>query len=549
MNKKPQIVVLALAALVSGTAAAQEQPKGYLTGSFETNTIYYKDDKKTGAMSPNDHFGSNNYLKVDYYRGKLAVGVQLESYLPVLQSYPSELDGTKLTNYYVTWQDDDFSITAGTFYDQFGSGLLFRSWEDRMLGMNNALMGARFTYNYKNIVAVKAIWGLPRMGMEFTKTQVRGADLAFSISELAKWQNTSLSLEGSVLSRYEKIPQDLDEEDGKPNSEGFSGRINFEHKGFSLKAEYVDAGKKYELNPQVGQDKVYLQHNGNAQLVELGYNHNGLGLSLTGRRLEWMRSPITRSGTLASSSANMLNYIPAICTQYTYMLTNLHPFTPQIGEAIYDTSGEIGGQLDLFYNFRRGTPLGGKRGLKVHANFSTYYTLHEEGSAKAGNLLYRDLSIDIEKQFTRKFKAILLYSMQEENMNYGKGSATRVQNVFVADLQYKFTPKFSTRLELQYLTTQEDDKDWMAALLEVNFAPSWSIWGSDMYNHGRADRYTAEGERTARHYFNAGISYARSRTRIALGYGRNREGMVCSGGVCRLTRAYTGANLQITTSF
>lgn len=540
MNR-PKLPLLALAALIAGTTSAQEEPqKGYLTGSFETNTIYYTDDSKTKAVAPDDNFGSNNFLKVDYYRGKLAVGVQLESYLPVLQSYPSELKGTKLTNYYVTWQDADFSVTAGTFYDQFGSGLLFRSWEDRMLGMNNALMGARFVYNYRNIIALKAIWGLPRLGMEFSETQVRGADLNFSLSELLKWNNTTLAVEGSVVSRYEKIAQTLEDLGGKPNNEGFSGRLHFGTNGFSLKAEYVDAGKKHFLNPNIGEGyDEYLLKNGNAQLLELGYNDHGLGINLTGRRLEWMRSQIVNSGNLTNSSANLLNYIPAVCTQYTYLLTNLHPFTPQIGDPIYDTSGEIGGQLDIFYNFKRGSALGGKRGLKIHANFSNYYTLHEEGTAKAGNLLYRDISIDIEKQFTRKFKAILLYSMQEENTNYGKGSQTRLQNVFVADMQYKFTPRFSTRLELQYLATHEDEKDWMAALLEVNFAPAWSIYGSDMYNHGSSKL----------HYYNFGLSYARSRTRVALSYGRFREGMICSGGVCRKTWAYTGANLQITTSF
>ena len=93
-------------------------------------------------------------------------------------------------------------------------------------------------------------------------------------------------------------------------------------------------------------------------------------------------------------------------------------------------------------------------------------------------------------------------------------------------------------MELQYLTTKEDQKDWMAALLEINFAPAWSIYGSDMYNHGK-DKI---------HYYNVGASYAKSRTRIALSYGRNKEGYVCSGGVCRTIPKYTGANPTITTS-
>lgn len=531
-------LILALAVPAAVSAQEENSSKGYLSGSFETNNILYQNDSPTGAVAPENRIGSNNYLKLDYYRGKFSAGAQLEGYFPVLQDYPIELTKAKLTNYYVSWTDDAFSVTAGTFYDQFGSGLLFRAWEDRTLGMNNAVMGARVTYNYKGIVSVKALWGLPRMGMEFSDTQVRGGDISFAISELAKWDGTYLALEGSVLNRFEDIPVDLEDEGGKPGSTGYSGRINFEHgSGFFLKAEYVDGGQKYYSNPDFASDgKMYLQKKGNAQLVELGYNNHGLGVNFTARRLEWMTSKIMNNSV---STANLLNYVPAVCTQYTYLLTNFHPYTVQLGEPAYRNSGEMGGQLDVYYNFRRGTALGGKRGMKIHANFSTYYTLAQEGTAKAGNLLYRDFSVDIEKQFSRKFKALLLYSMQEQNTHYGVGKATRLQNIVVADMQYKFTPTFSTRLELQYLATHEDEKDWMAALLEVNFAPYWSIYVSDMYNHGSSNV----------HYYAAGVSYARSRTRVSLSYGRNKDGYVCSGGVCRVISAYTGLNLQLTTSF
>ena len=531
-------LILALAVPAAVSAQEENSSKGYLSGSFETNNILYQNDSPTGAVAPENRIGSNNYLKLDYYRGKFSAGAQLEGYFPVLQDYPIELTKAKLTNYYVSWTDDAFSVTAGTFYDQFGSGLLFRAWEDRTLGMNNAVMGARVTYNYKGIVSVKALWGLPRMGMEFSDTQVRGGDISFAISELAKWDGTYLALEGSVLNRFEDIPVDLEDEGGKPGSTGYSGRINFEHgSGFFLKAEYVDGGQKYYSNPDFASDgKMYLQKRGNAQLVELGYNNHGLGVNFTARRLEWMTSKIMNNSV---STANLLNYVPAVCTQYTYLLTNFPPYTVQLGEPAYRNSGEMGGQLDVYYNFRRGTALGGKRGMKIHANFSTYYTLAQEGTAKAGNLLYRDFSVDIEKQFSRKFKALLLYSMQEQNTHYGVGKATRLQNIVVADMQYKFTPTFSTRLELQYLATHEDEKDWMAALLEVNFAPYWSIYVSDMYNHGSSNV----------HYYAAGVSYARSRTRVSLSYGRNKDGYVCSGGVCRVISAYTGLNLQLTTSF
>ena len=523
---KRTIIILGL---IAASSAAMAQDNGYVTGSFESNNHLYVNDPTTEFQSADDRFGSNNYLKFDYYKGAFSAGMQMEAYMPAQIGYPTELQKYALSNFYLNWKDDNFQVTAGTFYDQFGSGLLFRSWEDRLLGLNNALMGARFAYNWEDKVAFKAIWGMPRLGMEFSDTQVRGADLSVSLSNIIGLDNVLLSVEGSVLNKYSAISIAEEEAGGKPNSIGWSGRVNFDWNGFFAKGEMVDLGKKV-----VAKDIK----RGNAQLVELGYNGRGLGVTLTGRRLEWMGQNIVSNST---SSANLISYVPAMSTQYTYMLTTLHPYNPQVGDASTAAfnSGEMGGQLDAFYNFRRGTAIGGKRGMKVHANFSTYYALAQEGSFQPGNLLFRDFSFDVEKQWTKEFKMVLLYSLQEYNPGYGQYKTTWLSNIFVADLLYKWTSELSTRLELQYLKTYEDKKDWMAALLEVNFAPHWSIWGSDMYNHGM----------TKKHYYNVGVSYAKGRTRLALGYGRYKDGFICSGGVCRSIPQYTGANFTITTSF
>lgn len=512
---------------------------GYLTGSFETMTNVYNEDGKTSAVVPDGHFGSNNYIKLDYYRDRFTAGMQVESYSPVLVGYPSDLKGAALTNYFVQWKDDRFSLTAGTFYEQFGSGLLFRTWEDRALGLNNSLVGARLTYSFNDIVTVKALWGMPRFGMKFSETQVKGADVSLALSNLAGWEKSYWSLETSVMDKYEALDDQRVLDGCSPHATGWSARTNFEHSGFFLKAEYVDAGRKYYYDTSYsGSGQMFHRKRGNAQLVETGYNGNGLGVNLSLRRLEWMDSKVVNE---SNSTVNMLNYVPAMCTQYTYMLTTLHPYGARTGEisSRFTNSGEIGGQVDVFYNFRRGTRIGGKRGMRVHANFSMYHAIAEEGTFKAGNLLFRDLSIDIERQWTKKFKSVFLWSMQEYSPKYGANKTTWLSNIFVADLLYKFNSSFSTRLELQYLTTQEDNKDWMAALVEVSFAPHWSIYASDMYNHGM----------TKVHYYNGGVSYTKSRTRVALGYGRFREGLLCSGGVCRQIPAYTGANLSVTMSF
>ena len=540
-----KLTILFVLSLLSVSAFAEqregEKTKGRLTGSFETNSIFYVEDAKSGAITPQDNFGSNNYLKLDYYHGKFSAGIQGEAYMPVLQGYPTDLTKVALTNYYAQWVDDSFSVTAGTFYEQFGSGLLFRAYEDRTLGMNNALTGARFTYNYKDIVALKAIWGMPRLGMKFTDTQVRGGDISFAISNLVGWKATHLAVEGSVINRYEAISADLKEEGGKPSSTGFSGRVNFEHKGFVVRGEYIDAGERHYPNGAydgVNDPRIDLIKNGNAQLVELGYSGHGLGVNVTARRLEYMDMPTVYRNT---STANALNYIPALTAQYSYLLMNLNPYIVQPSTLLgsYIAPGEIGGQVDIYYNVARRTKLGGKRGMKLGLNYSTYWSLAADRSAKADNLLWQSINFTLEKQITRKFKLNFLYSFQEYNDSHGVNNYTWKSNIFVADMLYKWTPTLSTRLELQYLLSKDDDKDWMAALAEVNFAPHWSLYVSDMYNHGKPNL----------HYYNAGVSYTKSRTRIQLSYGRNRAGVVCSGGVCRNIPAYTGANLMITTSF
>jgi hypothetical protein len=302
---KRLFIVMAFA-LCAISAGAQE--KGYLTGSFETNDHIYVKDEANKFTPGDDSFATNNYLKLDYYNGNFSAGMQMEGYYPALIGFPTELNKFAISNMYVNWKDEDFQITAGTFYDQFGSGLLFRSWEDRLLGLNNTIMGARFAYNWEDKVAFKALWGMPRLGMEISNTQVRGADLSVSLADIIGLDQFVLSLEGSLLNKYEEVGRTAEENGAKPNTYGWSGRMNFDWNGLFLKGEYVDLGQKYVS--QLGEMK-----HGNAQLVDLGYNARGLGLTITGRRLEYMYQHLDAMSS--NPVGNMISYIPALSTQYT----------------------------------------------------------------------------------------------------------------------------------------------------------------------------------------------------------------------------------------
>lgn len=564
MNMKKTVLALLGLSFVFCASAQDKKDWGYVTGSLESGNNVYVEDVANGFY-PSDRpqlkdgglFASNDYLKVDYYKGRLSAGLQMEGYFPTLVGYPISEHNLALSNMYVSWKDKSYSVTAGTFYDQFGSGLLFRSWEDRMLGLNNAILGVRGTYSWEDKIAVKGFWGIPRLGkiddnsamfgykgsffgLGLTDVNVAGADLSISLSSLLGLDAFSLSLEGSVLNKHESLDELLKAAGCRENTLGWSSRVAFDMAGFFLKGEYVDAGNQIVSVAAVQNGRK--AEKGNAQLVEFGYNGNGLGVTVTGRRMDRMNQKIygydaTSPGYM--SAANILSYRPAMSTQYTYMLTTLNPYSPEIGDKVIK-AGEIGGQVDAFYNFRRGTAIGGKRGMKVHANFSSWYSLNETGRTEGGDLLFRDFSFDVEKQWTRKFKTTLMYCMQEYNKHHEMtGLYIGRSHIVVADMLYKWTSALSSRLELQYLSSKDDQKDWMAGLLEVNFAPHWSVFASDMWNHGS----------TKLHYYNAGVSFSMSHLRVAAGYGRYRAGYICSGGVCRTIPAYTGANLTLTASF
>lgn len=525
---------------------------GHLSGSFETNTIYYVEDSKTGAVVPHNSYGSNNFLKLDYQLGRFSAGVQLEYYPHPLvgtpmQGYEYVMEGfsiNNLTEKYISWTDRNYSVTVGDFYEQFGSGLILRAWEDRALGFNNSLGGARVTFNIKDIVEGKVLYAFPRFNLGYLSTQIAGGDLSFSLSNAIGLLDHRLSLEGSIVNRhfknlpswYTEYRDDYDFDLSK-NVISYSGRVNYEYRGLSAKFEYVGKSKDVYLDNMTGEEVV---KRGDAQLFEIGYTGSNYAVMAQFRRLNYMQSQLYRpdggSGSLGLLPGNTINYIPALSPQHTYMLAGLDPNNPQ-------QNGEIGGQIDAFYTFKRGTAIGGKRGLKIYANYARYYSTNGTMNKSGTNFYYRDFSFDIDKSWNSKLRTVLFVSLQKNAMHGGEDVVR--QNVFVADVTYKFTPKFSLRGELQYLYAphtegfSEVDGDWVAGLLEASFAPKWSIFVQDMYNHGGSEI----------NYYSAGASFTHSFIRIALSYGRNRAGYICSGGVCREMPAYTGGNLAMTLTF
>ena len=576
MKKFLLLVGVAVASLFA-TEEASAQIKvgeGQISIALESNNSYYAPDKKLeeiGLVVPDKRtrgdFGSNDYLKVDYNIGRFSAGIQVDGYLPALYGYDFYDFGirdSKLNMFltkYVQWEDQNWGVRLGDIYDQFGNGLIFRAYEDRALGFNNSLAGARAYYNFNNMVNVKVLAGLPRLYDVRSKSVIWGGDLSLSISEMTGWYDGNLAIEGSYVGRYLKdaainFPIEGGMYKGVDHDivNMVSGRLNFEYAGLSLRGEYAAKLNEDIYNPTKDAAK------GNAITVDLGYNYKRFSVSASFRRMENMTTFIEYT-PMGIGGGNSINYVPLLTRQHTYSLANLNPYR---GSSVH-TGGEIGGQVDVYYSLRN--PKARGKYWNFHANFSMFNSLDHYNRISEtdmeGRNVWIDFNFDVERQWNKSLKTTFFYSFQrwDEEVNHYDSAMSHYcrSHIFVADVTYKINKKHSLRFEAQYLASNDYEGDWVAATVEYNFAPKFSFYVSDMWNcekmqDGAYGNYfmnvdTYEFQHELLHYYQVGASFTHKSFRVQLSYGRNRAGYVCSGGVCRFQPAYTGANLALTLSF
>jgi len=551
--------LLVLAFLASAFTYGQiDIAGGSFTGSIESTSQWYQDDEDIGFEQPDDPFRSNNYIRMDYNLGKFSAGLQYEAYLPsALLGYSDRFNDNKIATYYFNYKGEDLDITAGNFYEQFGSGLILRSWEDRQIGINNSIRGVRVAYTPNDFTTIKGLIGKQRLGFETTEGTIGGFDVETNITRLFDEENYNNSVTAgfSYVGQHEDYTGSV--EDFPQNASNISARLGYSgNSGIYANAEYVHRGEQPAYFSGVPTEKYY---DGNAFLVNLGYSTKGFGINTTFRRLENMGMYSQRD--LSEPAFNVyneaiVNYLPALTRQHDYLLTNIYVYQsqPNINFEKQEV-GEIGGQVDVFYNFAKGTFLGGKYGTKLAANASYWNGLNPEFSADGteyetsffdfGRKFFHDVNFELNKKWSDKFSSIFTYMHQYYNKGIVEGGnySHIIANVVVGDFLYKFNNKNSLRFELQHLQTKRDRKNWAAALVEYNLNQRWNFYVGDNYNYGNDD------EDKRYHYYMVGGSYAKESTRISLNYGRQRGGLICVGGVCRYVPENNGFTLSLVKSF
>jgi hypothetical protein len=535
------------------------QTGGSLHGNFQLDAQYYIEDSAIHAYSSDfpEKVLMNGFANFIYDAGKFSAGLRYESYMNPLLGFDPRFKGSGIPYRFLRYNNDGLDVTVGSFYEQYGSGIILRSYEERGLGFDNAFEGIKLSYTPRAGITLKALAGKQRLYFSFGEGLVRAADAEISLSDAfpkLATAKTRWTIGASFVSKYQK---DEDPVFKLPENVGAgSGRINMQRGDFSLNIEYARKAN----DPSLVNGLIY--KDGEALITNIGYSKTGFGFNLSLKRIDNMNF---RSDRDAAINDLLINYLPAMTRNHTYALCALYPYATQ-------PNGEMGLQAELFFNIKENTPLGGKYGTNVAVNYSRANAIdrtmpgdtniigasgtdgYRSDFFKVGDQLYfEDFNIEITHKFSSKVKMILDYVYIAYNKDVVQGTpgyGTFYSNIGVAEIIWKISSKRTLRTEIQHLLTEQDQKNWAMLLCEYTIAPYWSIGAFDQYNYGndKIDLLTNE-EDSRIHYYTATVAFTKNANRFSVGYGKQRAGIFCVGGVCRTVPASNGFSLSITSSF
>ena len=554
--KRKKILALALFAAVAATAQGQGLLGGHVTGNVQLDGQMSSADSTIGAQDVPEKLLLNARADILYTNGDFSAGLRFEMYQNPLLGFDARYKGQGLANYFVAYNGERLSVTAGNFYEQFGSGMILRAYEDRYLGLDNSLFGLNVQYRPVDGITLKALAGKQRIFWDYGDGLVRGVDAEVNLGSLVKAIGESkfrATLGAGFVSKYEDdetVPSAANPEmrlNLPLNVGAASLRADLGYGNWSLQAEYVRKGQ----DPSAMNGYIYRP--GEALLLGLSYSQRGFSASLQAKRIDNMGFKSVRS---QSGEMLYINYLPAITKNHTYAFLSMYPYATQV-------NGEQGLQADVMYKFKKGTLLGGQYGTDVHVNSSVVMGLDTtvtggagtdgyEVNGGLGQTLYGDVSVEVAKKLSKNVKATVTYAYQVFNpVVENEPGSLHHNNIVVADVSWKVNKKHSLRFEAEWMGSdshydaadpEHSDRragDWVMGLVEWNIGTHWFLSASDQYayNDGTGN------------YYNLSVGYTRGATRLQVGYGKQREGLLCIGGVCRTVPASNGLTFSLTTSF
>ena len=427
----------------------------------------------------------DNWLDIAYQFGGFRTGVMVRSEAP---SEYGDRDN-RIEHRFFEFDSDEFHIRAGHFFGIFGRGLLFNSYEDRVVRVDTRLDGIKATWRRDGLTATM-FSGTPSV----QPVDVRGLDLEYALPRGLKVAASGVTYR----------PDDYLSPEQKINREWFySARAR---QNFSFGDYYVEFGQR---SLDAGNLESGEPDDGEALYANVNLYRGPLSLS-------WERSFYKRFAVVpAADGTTPLNRPPSLTREFTWTLMNRHPHN-------LNPENERGHNLDLIFTEGPWTLAGsGVRLKRLDGE-----TVYEMGYA----------SLQREKLGPLKLTAGFGYQETED-----------IRQSVVGELSWKMDGDVTWTLQAEHQHVRleegfgfdngEFDNEWFK--LEYERAPSWAVAvffeTNNMYDEQRPST-EKKGPFPA-----AQITYTLGRGgNLNLWAGKRQAGYLCSGGVCKFEPAFEG---------
>jgi hypothetical protein len=531
--------------LSSYSASAQW---GYFSGSYQNNVNFFIRDKKIGAYNlphyDNLKVGTDNWLNLNYTNEKyqLDIGVRMDFfYNSILRVPTTPYTGVGLGNFFIRKKIKDLTITAGYLYDQIGTGIIFRSYEERALGIDNAILGARLEYDVKGMLKLKAFAGAQKLKFSIQKPLILGFNAE---GDFATKKNVIFKPGIGVLNR--SMDQDnINSVVATIESYDTAGRFVPKYNTYAVTAYNTISGGgftwyvegAYKTTEAIKKDQIrdakdtLINSDGNCVYSTLNYSQKGLGITLQFKRTENFYLHTSPNPTEALFDG-MLNFLPPVSRQNSLRLPSRY-FAPSLENRELAFGAEVTYSPSRKMTFTaQGSYI---RDFIMKKYNPTNETFFAEALLEARFKPNRNLEIEVGFQFAEYNKFI--YRKEGEH-------DVRAYTPF-AEVSYKFNKKKSIRAEVQYQHVKKDYGQWIYGLLEFNVAPRWSVAVSDMWNFDPNPDINPYDN----HYYSVFLGFTEGPHRFTIAYVKQVEGIVCTGGVCRLEPAFSGVKFGVNSTF
>ena len=477
-------------------------------------------DPDRSAVTPEEIF--ENWLDVDIRFRNVLVGFRYEAFLPPFENKPDSLR-QGMTQRYTEAAFSSGGFRLGNFYEIFGRGLLFRSYEERSLGVDTNMDGV-LLWGTRGPLEAKAFTGRMRQPKISEGTDVlRGVDLGVNAGH-------GFSAGGSYLLQAIADPafSGVTSIASPRHVEIAGGRASHTHHLFDL---YYEGGRlnrlfleDYEVDDGVRFDDVRGEgHYAAVNVFPLS------GLAVTAEYKEYDRFRFRPYGASDDSGDPDYNNPPAVTRETGYTLISRSPHQ-------LDTDDEKGFQVEAVATPRDGTTITVSRAETDHLD---------------GEKLYREWYVEWRQAIGYRCELALVYDYIDNQKSPWSKNHTPV-----VEFEYFSGGEWSLRGEYQYQESTKNDGLDRTHYALLEYHPNMDLTFSLVGEHSDKCAPSIEGDgsicnREKKDDFLYGqIDYFIDQDHhVTLTVGKRQGGFVCVGGVCREVPELQGVEFKLVSTF